>query len=359
MIISASAPGKLVLLGEYAVLAGAPALVAAVDRRAEARLEAHRRTPSLLRAPGLTDAPLTFRLLGDGTVAWGEGDATARALLQPIAAVVAPLIAQAAMTIADAPPFSATLLTQRFFEDDSSGHRSKLGLGSSAALTVALASALAALPGVRRNVEGDAWLQALVEAHRTLQGGLGSGLDVAASLCGGVLRYQLGGSPPRPQARALSLPGDLGLLFVWTGRSATTSRFLTAFEAWRRREPDTGRAAMTRLGAIAEAGLAAVAAGDAASLIEAMEAYAEALRYLGAAINIDIFSDDHARIAQLARRVGVAYKPCGAGGGDLGVAADLEADRLEQFRRTLLRGGYQTVPLQVETQGVRIDGRVI
>ncbi len=32
-MIEASAPGKLVLSGEYAVLAGAPALVAAVDRR--------------------------------------------------------------------------------------------------------------------------------------------------------------------------------------------------------------------------------------------------------------------------------------------------------------------------------------
>ena len=32
-MIEASAPGKLVLSGEYAVLSGGPALVAAVDRR--------------------------------------------------------------------------------------------------------------------------------------------------------------------------------------------------------------------------------------------------------------------------------------------------------------------------------------
>ena len=39
MRIRASAPGKLVALGEYAVLEGAPALVLAVERRAVATLE--------------------------------------------------------------------------------------------------------------------------------------------------------------------------------------------------------------------------------------------------------------------------------------------------------------------------------
>ena len=39
MIIEASAPGKMVLVGEYAVLEGSPALVSAVNREAKVRLE--------------------------------------------------------------------------------------------------------------------------------------------------------------------------------------------------------------------------------------------------------------------------------------------------------------------------------
>jgi phosphomevalonate kinase len=35
---AASAPGKLILTGEYAVLFGAPALVMAVDRRATVQI---------------------------------------------------------------------------------------------------------------------------------------------------------------------------------------------------------------------------------------------------------------------------------------------------------------------------------
>ena len=39
MRIRASAPGKIVLSGEYAVLDGAPAICAAVDRRAAVTIE--------------------------------------------------------------------------------------------------------------------------------------------------------------------------------------------------------------------------------------------------------------------------------------------------------------------------------
>ena len=39
MRIIASAPGKIVVTGEYAVLVGAPALVAALDRRARCTME--------------------------------------------------------------------------------------------------------------------------------------------------------------------------------------------------------------------------------------------------------------------------------------------------------------------------------
>ncbi|MDH3638826.1 MAG: hypothetical protein OES09_10250, partial [Gammaproteobacteria bacterium] len=76
MRITASAPGKIVLLGEYAVLAGVPALVMAIDRRAEVQLTENRRQYSRLTAPGYTDQVLRFTFDGD-TPQWcgpQEGD---------------------------------------------------------------------------------------------------------------------------------------------------------------------------------------------------------------------------------------------------------------------------------------------
>jgi len=53
--VVASAPGKIVLSGEYAVLDGAPAIVMAVNRRARAALADVDGRVSQVRAPGYTN----------------------------------------------------------------------------------------------------------------------------------------------------------------------------------------------------------------------------------------------------------------------------------------------------------------
>src|SRR5207247_1999193 len=73
--VVARAPGKIFLTGEYAVLAGAPALVAAVDRQAEVRI-ARRGGPGPLVVASLAEDE---RRVGDGdgrgTVPGGGGGA--------------------------------------------------------------------------------------------------------------------------------------------------------------------------------------------------------------------------------------------------------------------------------------------
>ena len=60
----------------------------------------------------------------------------------------------------------------------------KLGLGSSAAIIVALVAAI-------KNCDDPEKIKLLThKAHKQLQGGLGSGADVATSLFGGLIKYQ-------------------------------------------------------------------------------------------------------------------------------------------------------------------------
>ena len=65
---AARAPGKAMLLGEYAVLDGAPALVTAVDRYAEARYGAG---PGERLSPFIIEAAAAARRAAEG-----EGSAT-------------------------------------------------------------------------------------------------------------------------------------------------------------------------------------------------------------------------------------------------------------------------------------------
>ena len=165
----ASAPGKLVVCGEYAVLDGAPAVAVAVDRRAVVRVEAADQWS--VAAPGFDERRREFRVRA-ARIEWPRGRS-------PL-----PLLDAVFGSLARAPdrPLALTMDTAAF-----SAAGSKLGLGSSAALAVALGGALTTwLTG-----SGDGLPETAGSAHRELQGGRGSGVDVATAVRGGLIRYRM------------------------------------------------------------------------------------------------------------------------------------------------------------------------
>ena len=70
--IHVRAPGKLILLGEYAVLEGAKAVVAAVDARSSISLCLTSKSSSLLHAPQIGFEHVPFQWSGSGMV-WSDG----------------------------------------------------------------------------------------------------------------------------------------------------------------------------------------------------------------------------------------------------------------------------------------------
>ncbi|NIW04246.1 MAG: hypothetical protein GWN34_19695 [Gammaproteobacteria bacterium] len=340
------------------MLEGAPALVMAVDRRAQVRLEPRAQPPCLLRAPGIIADTAAFTVRGDGSLAWEDTPSGDTDQLPLVAQLLQTLVRQGLLNPSALPSFAATLLTQSFFQPTPRGDHEKLGLGSSAALTVALASALSELAGVRHEAHDSGWFAALVEAHRALQGGHGSGLDIAASLFGGLLDYRLRAQTSEPQVRELTLPDGIAASFVWTGRGASTHSFLHSFARWKTSAPAQWREIMQTLSAIAESGAEAAREHDSRRLLEAVSRYAEALRVLGAASKMTVFSAEHSEIAALAGSLGLAYKPCGAGGGDIGVAVSLNRKRLRQFEHAVGTAGYTVVALRIEDEGVKTQRRV-
>lgn len=92
----------------------------------------------------------------------------------------------------------------------------KVGLGTSAAVTVAMLRAVLAAHGQRRS---DAEIaQAARDAHASGQGG-GSGYDVTAIAHGGVICYRR--QPDR--AEPLAWPGELAVAALFTGQAAPTA----------------------------------------------------------------------------------------------------------------------------------------
>jgi mevalonate kinase len=333
--LAVSAPGKAFLIGEYAVLAGATALVTAVGRRAVA-LSCD---PSTAR-PGHNEpehppaSPLTEAAY-----------AHVRAYLSDRAGFRAP----GPLAGVDTGNFSTACGV--------SGAR-KLGLGSSAAAVAAvvgyhLAEAGLALddPEVRA-----AALQLAQTAHQQVQGG-GSGADVAASVLGGTLAF-CPGKAPVPVAH----PDWLHVGFVDAGAPATTSSFVKAVRTAGELEPDAYAAAIELLRRAAEQFVGGFT-GDRETGLPAIQGavhlHNEGLRALQALSGAPIITPQIAAVIDIARAHGLAAKPSGAGGGDLVVVfaarqADLDMFA-EQVRRE--RGLASLGRLAVGVPGLRRDDR--
>ena len=346
MTLIASAPGKLVLLGEYAVLEGAPALVAAVARRARVRIGHGAGDLLEVHAPELGVARARARSDRAGHLAWLP-EAVGAERLQLVEAVWQAL-AHGGLT----PPHQGLRIdldTSGFF--DAAG-RGKLGLGSSAALCVALASALAAAAGQAQALDDRAaWRRRLVDLHGAWQGGQGSGLDVAASLQGGLVLYRREGASADSCAWP---PAGASCLFIWSGQSVSTRGFLQRLATWRRAQPAAYAARMGELGSISEAACGALQ-GKPGAFVSLVDAYAQALRALARDSGLEIYSPAQQRAAVWAAREGAAYKPCGAGG-DFGVVVADTPARLERVRRSMIDDGLQPVALAVDPHGLQFEG---
>ena len=268
------APGKVVLVGEYAVLDGAPAVVAAIDRGVQCSV-----------TPG---GPLTLSTPGD--------DRFARAAL---AAVGAP----------DA--------NYHFTDWNPVPTATKAGLGGSAAATVC--ACLAGDPTLK-----PAALQDIAQQVHTAVQGSGSGVDIAAAVHGGVLRFESGA------VRALE---PIEPVVVYSGQSAATGprveRYLRVARA------DFVRASHQLADTFQSDPQGALR--EACTLLEQMTDRA----------GIAWWTPGLRRIVSIAQNCGGSAKPSGAGGGDCAVALFADEDQASSFRHCCTEAGFSVIPTNI------------
>jgi len=324
---AARAPGKLFVSGEYVVLMGAPAVIAAVDRHAEVRVTRSEK-------PG----PLVVRSLAEGTsweapVARNEmpgGDAGAvLAALHAVAERAEVPAHLGAEVVVDSRPF---LVGER-----------KLGLGRSSATLVAAVAACLATRG-RPTREGI--LERALAANALFQEGRGSGADLAAAVHGGVVEVCRQDAGLRVQSRAL--PRGVHLVAGWTGESAPTGLLLARFAAAAAREPMS----LGPLREVARRAADAVERGDAQGLADAVDRSADLLERLGSEVDIPIVTPALRRLVATARRVGAVAKPSGAGAGDCGIALAESAAQAARVRSAWQEAGIVPLAIAIAPDGV-------
>jgi phosphomevalonate kinase len=333
--IDLTVPGKLVLAGEYAVLApGEPGLVAAVAPG----LQAHWETgfEVLVAAPDL----------GVGPIGLAEA-AEALPFVAKVAAVIKEALGQ------PVPRGTLTLRGQQRLDGQ------KVGLGSSASACVAAARVW--LQAMGHPVTDEAVFRIAGVAHARQQRN-GSGIDVAAISFGGLGCYrslgmefflQLKGeallTTPLPAGywRPLALPKGTVLRAGFTGQSAATAPAVAQVLAWAEAQPQQWLSFASASRRAVELCVRGMAPGQLASLHMGMREARRALRDLGQAVGLLIETPSLCALADAAEALGASGKTSGAGGGDCGIAV-IEAG--EQEKRLLNRWqslGITDVPITV------------
>lgn len=308
------APGKIFLVGEYAVLEEGAAVLAAISRHAVAQF-----------VPGMN--PMS-RLVGEAVDrARGEIGEAASAL----------------------PPGSVLVDTDDFHQ----GER-KLGLGSSAAAAVAAVGALFESAGVSVDKNRAKVFSVAYAAHRAAQGGAGSGADVAAAVHGGLVKVERR-KGSEPAVESLLPPSGLHLVVFWTGQPVSTASMIEGVQKYAKSAPAAYRDIIARLRDIALRFVAELHAGRATGAVAAAGRYGKCMAELGTAASVPIMTQAFTHASELAKELGGIAKPSGAGGGDIGVAMFATPESSRLFARALHK---PLVPLDVDLDRLGVRRRV-
>ena len=298
--LKVSAPGSIMITGEHAVVYGHPAIVCAVEQRLTVSFKA--RTDRLVNVQSDICDPITMSI----------EDATATGPLRYVFGAIA---------------LYRDHLSYGFDITIASDINPTLGLGSSAAVTIAMLGGLHFLTAHQQDASLP--VSELSKIHRQALGlvrsvqGRGSGADLAASLFGGMVAYQLpqallSGSDLSPHscARIDKLPDPPEMSLCYCGYKTPTGEVLKRIAERMVGKEAAFEALYGRMGAISAQTIDAVKKGDWTTFSHSINLYQDLMVELGVS---DPALDDLIARARGSDHVSAA-KISGSGLGDCIVA---------------------------------------
>jgi len=321
-MIHTSAPGKIILFGDHAVVYGRPCLSIALTQRLHVYLKPRSDHRIFLEAPDLsppvpkTEYPFKNRRLGRR--------------LRFFERSLRKFESQASETD-----------RKKGFEITTSSELAP-GLGSSSAAIVATIAALSQHYGLRLDLKE--LYKMGCELTTEVNKGPSSGCDVAAAVYGGFIRYAKDNAPR--QLEWIDCP----LIAVHTGKKGDTAKLVQGVQEKKTAYPSIIDGILDCIGDIVEE----------AEKVLANAHRPEDYRRMGDLMNMQhgllnslgVSDAEIENLIQLAREASYGSKISGAGGGDYLVAL-VDSNRLEEFKQKL--HGHSIFRVQISEKGVLSD----
>ncbi len=303
-MITVSAPGKLLLMGEHAVVYGRPCIVTAVNARLSVSVEKRRDSGVVIDAPQVSDTKFVSRAIETVRARWKEEVS------------------------------GITVHTKSEFS-------SSFGFGSSAAVTVAMVFALREFLG-KKGTPGEIFELSYKTTKEVQRGG--SGFDVAAATWGGALYYKNEGEVVEPMA----VPPP-PIIIGYTGVKADTMTIVRDVGKKRDSEPQKVERIFDAIGKLVEEARMHMGEGDWERVGKLFDFNQEYLRDLG------VSSEKLEALILAAKNAGAwGAKLSGAGGSDCMIAITPQ-DRRQAVEKAIVAAGGEVLRFSLNAEGVRRD----
>lgn len=370
-MVKVSAPGKVCIAGEWAVLQqDNPLIVASVNKRifAETKESKDKFFYISIKDFGLEKLKASFK---DGELVFEKklNKDEEQSVLFIKSAIETTL-----KYLDDFEPFEIT----SWGEETTTRIENKtvsVGIGASAASTVAIVGSI--LKFHKKDIEKKASKGRIYKiaaiSHYFAQGKIGSGFGIASSTFGGIIVYKkfnpewlveqiernrslsevVGMAWPDLYINSLYIPKGFNLLLGWTGNPSSTPKMVKQMNKWRDKNKRKYKTMLDKIGSLVEKLIKIWNTEDEKKIFKLLKKNRELLQELGEETGVDIETKKLALLSDIADQNGGVGKLSGAGGGDCGIAVTFDNDSSKKIVQEWKEKGITPIDVELSPEGVK------
>jgi len=250
-----------------------------------------------------------------------------------------------------------------------------VGIGASAASTVATVGGVLRFHGKdidKKASKGKIYKLAAI-SHYFAQGKIGSGFGIASSTFGGVIVYKKFNPSwlieqinkgisfkeivtmewPDLYINSLYVPNGFNLLLGWTGTPSSTPKMVRKMNKWKLKNKRRHKNMLDKIGALVERIIKAWKSEDKENILSLLKKNGELLRELGEETNINIETKKLAILREVANKNNGAGKVSGAGGGDCGIAITFNQNDSGKIIEKWKEKGIDSIDIELSLEGIK------
>ena len=329
MKVESTAPGKIFLSGEYFVLDGALATIMSTKQRVKVTIEDQTDVDNMFYC-SVIDQCFPFNVNNSYQIKWLDEDPGEFGLFLELSIK--------RMRVKP----NNTLFT--IDTNDLYFQGTKIGLGSSAAISVAVLNAINNFYGLKLS-EYDL-INNSMELHKLHQGKNGSGLDIISSHADSNLIECNKHMLSEQKWNVLDWPKNLIIKGVLTSQQSSTSSMIEKYNIAKHNNSRNFKNLYSQMTKILEEFSEAWHQGNSSDILNLLKKQNTLIKQLDHDFDLGIYTQEHNKILDLAESIDLFYKPSGAGGGDLGVIISDDALKMEKFGNELSNMNHYVIDLR-------------